>query len=281
MIRWGVIGVGIAGRARARALAADPRATPVLGYRGSPEAVGLEAAPSAAAVIAAVDAVAICAPDEAHPALVEAALRAGKHVVCEFPLAATARDARRLLDLARQQGTVLHVEHIELLGGAAQWLRAHAPQPTAGLIGFTSARASAPIAIGNLARVHRIMDVLGAPDALRIDLRAPKALQGALRFGGVEIALDFRFAPGLPRETRLRLDTPQGTVAQHNRTITLDGTPVALPQTGGLFAADQRHATARILDGAPPYVSEARLIAALALVEALDHAPLGAWLPLR
>ena len=44
MLRWGIIGVGRAGAARARALAADPRAEAVLGVRGDPVAAGLAAA---------------------------------------------------------------------------------------------------------------------------------------------------------------------------------------------------------------------------------------------
>jgi len=49
--------------------------------------------------IAIVD---ICAPTHAHPALAIAALRAGKHVLCEKPLARTAALARDIADAAAQ-----------------------------------------------------------------------------------------------------------------------------------------------------------------------------------
>lgn len=40
----------------------------------------------------ALDAVIICSPSDAHAAQTEQALRAGKHVLCEIPLALSGRD---------------------------------------------------------------------------------------------------------------------------------------------------------------------------------------------
>ena len=57
----------------------------------------------------AVDVVHITSPNDDHPAQAEAALRAGKHVVCEKPLALTSADTRRLRDLARETGLVAAV----------------------------------------------------------------------------------------------------------------------------------------------------------------------------
>ena len=61
-VRWGVLGVGRAGRARAKALRSDPRATLVGGWRGDPESVGLTAFQSFEDMLQHVDAVAICSP---------------------------------------------------------------------------------------------------------------------------------------------------------------------------------------------------------------------------
>ncbi|MBN1835053.1 MAG: Gfo/Idh/MocA family oxidoreductase [Spirochaetales bacterium] len=45
-----------------------------------------------------------CTPDDLHAEVSIAALRAGKHVVCEKPLAMTAADAQRMRDTALQSG---------------------------------------------------------------------------------------------------------------------------------------------------------------------------------
>jgi predicted dehydrogenase len=49
---------------------------------------------------ATIDLIDICAPTLAHPQLAIAALKAGKHVICEKPLARTAAAARQIADAA-------------------------------------------------------------------------------------------------------------------------------------------------------------------------------------
>jgi hypothetical protein len=53
-----------------------------------------------------VDVVHICTPNYPHRELAELALDAGKHVICEKPLAVSADDAERLAAAARQAGVV-------------------------------------------------------------------------------------------------------------------------------------------------------------------------------
>lgn len=53
-----------------------------------------------------VDMVSVCVRVEDHAALVEAALLAGKHVYCEWPLASNSRQAEALADLARHRGKI-------------------------------------------------------------------------------------------------------------------------------------------------------------------------------
>ena len=50
----------------------------------------------------AIDLIDICLPPHLHVSAVESALSAGKHVLCEKPLALNAESAQRLLDLDRQ-----------------------------------------------------------------------------------------------------------------------------------------------------------------------------------
>ena len=60
---------------------------------------------------AAVQAVHVCTPNNLHLPQSEAALKAGKHVMCEKPLAMNSRETKRLVDLARGEkraGAVAH-----------------------------------------------------------------------------------------------------------------------------------------------------------------------------
>ena len=56
-----------------------------------------------------VEAVLIAVPDRFHRELAEAALRAGKHVLVEKPLASTVEEARRLVEVQAETGLVLQV----------------------------------------------------------------------------------------------------------------------------------------------------------------------------
>ena len=55
----------------------------------------------------AVQVVDVCAPTHAHPELAIAALKAGKHVICEKPLARTTKEARQIADVAASAGRIL------------------------------------------------------------------------------------------------------------------------------------------------------------------------------
>jgi len=63
--------------------------------------------------LAGVDAVAIVTPPYTHAELAQAAIAAGKHVVCEKPFTRDVAEARALLDAARRAG-IVHVLGAEL-----------------------------------------------------------------------------------------------------------------------------------------------------------------------
>jgi predicted dehydrogenase len=60
----------------------------------------------------AIDVIHVCTPNATHVALAEAALKAGKHVVCEKPLATNVQDAAHLVELAATAGTVATVPFV-------------------------------------------------------------------------------------------------------------------------------------------------------------------------
>jgi predicted dehydrogenase len=70
-----------------------------------------------------IDAVAISTPVASHFGLATAALEAGKHVLVEKPMTATAESARRLIDAAERRRLVLMVDHTFIYTGAVRKVR--------------------------------------------------------------------------------------------------------------------------------------------------------------
>lgn len=58
-----------------------------------------------------IDLVDICTPHPSHADLAIRALRAGKHVICEKPMALEIEDAARMIDAAKQTGRHLYIGH--------------------------------------------------------------------------------------------------------------------------------------------------------------------------
>jgi len=123
-LRIGVAGVGHFGRYHALKVAESSRAKLAGVFdpdAARAETVGSEVAAPAmefAALLAASDALVIAAPAEAHHALAAEALRAGKHVLVEKPIAATLPQADELATMAATQGLVLQVGHQERFSAA-------------------------------------------------------------------------------------------------------------------------------------------------------------------
>ena len=71
----------------------------------------------------AIDAIAIATTVSTHYPLAMAALGAGKHVLVEKPLAASAEEAERLVEEAERQGLVLMVDHTFVYSGAVRKIK--------------------------------------------------------------------------------------------------------------------------------------------------------------
>ena len=118
-LQLGIVGLGRMGRFHAAAIAGVGEVEVVALAEPSPDALAqaMAIAPGAAPYPVVGDALAhpgleavlIAAPTSLHPPIVEAALSAGVHVLCEKPLALDLDDARRLAALARDQDRVLQV----------------------------------------------------------------------------------------------------------------------------------------------------------------------------
>jgi len=114
-LRAAVIGAGFVGRAHIEAL--RRLAIPVQGVLGSSPVRTQEACRSLGIARAyqsmeelasdpSVDVVHICTPNHLHFPETQSALKAGKHVMCEKPLAMNTKETAALVELARQQGRV-------------------------------------------------------------------------------------------------------------------------------------------------------------------------------
>jgi predicted dehydrogenase len=114
-VRFGIVGTGFMARVHAHAVRAAGGT--VVGLAGSSPARAREAAGQLQVGWAAgsleelvdspdVDVVSVCTPNHLHLPMAEQALAAGKHVVCEKPLALTPEDAERLSAAAAAAGVV-------------------------------------------------------------------------------------------------------------------------------------------------------------------------------
>lgn len=70
-----------------------------------------------------IDAVAIATPVATHFSLAMAALRAGKHVWLEKPMAETSLQARALVEEAEKRGLTLHIDHTFIYTGPVKKMR--------------------------------------------------------------------------------------------------------------------------------------------------------------
>lgn len=125
-VRIGVVGVGHLGYHHARNYAGLDDVT-LAGVADTDEARGEKAAAdfgvpwyrSAGELIAAgVDAVSVVVPTSAHHDITLKFLDAGADVLVEKPIAATAAEAREMVDAAAANGRILQVGHIERFNGA-------------------------------------------------------------------------------------------------------------------------------------------------------------------
>ena len=64
----------------------------------------------------------VCTPNDTHAELSIAALEAGKHVLCEKPMAKTAEDARRMLEASERTGKKLSIAYQNRFRADSRWL---------------------------------------------------------------------------------------------------------------------------------------------------------------
>ena len=308
-LRIGVIGAGHFGRFHARKIAASPRTTlsgihdldSARAEKIGAEAGGVPALPLEA-LFAASHAVVIAAPADAHYALAEQALIAGKHVLVEKPLAATLKQADRLAALAHDTGLVLQVGHLLRYSAEHHAIAARITRPLyieATRIAPFKPRGTDVSVILDL-MIHDLDLVLSLVDS---DIESVDAIGAAVSSPFEDIAnARVRFVNGcvatitasrisLKTERKMRLFSEEGYCSADfvARKLTMIGREHGIPVPGtdgflldevgwedhDVLEAEHAAFAASCLDGAPVVVDAAAgrraLAAALAVTEGIER----------
>ncbi len=306
-IRVGIVGTGFAAKLRAEMLVADARAQLVTVSGHNPDKTeafcqtfGAQAAVSWRKLVERddLDLVIVCTVNRDHGAIVLAALENDKHVVVEYPLSLDVSEAARAIELAAQKQKLLHIEHIELLGGLHQAIKTSLP-----LIGkvfytryvtITSVHSvqerwtyqhslfGFPL-IGAISRLHRFTDLFGEVTSVNCQTQfwdtKPDFYKACL------CNAQLRFANGVFAEA---VYGKGDTFWQSENVFTIygeAGTLVFTPESGqliqgdnrqtievgtrrGLFAKDMDMVLDCLLNGTPLYVNNASSLYALKVADA-------------
>jgi len=118
-MRAGVVGTGYLGRLHARILTEMDVAA--VGFVETNDAVAAEVEQnlklrrfeSVAALAKEIDCAVVATPTTTHFDVARELLEAGVDVMIEKPITASADDARRLIDIARERGRIIQVGHVE------------------------------------------------------------------------------------------------------------------------------------------------------------------------
>jgi len=338
-IRWGLIGTGFAATRRAEAIAAHPRAQLVAiagrdWHKTQTFCQTLQATLASPTVSAAtiaelavdhwrslltrddIDAIAVCTISSDHAQQAEAILRHDKHAIVEYPLAFDPQVAQDLLNLARSRDRLLHVEHIELLGGLHRAAIEHLPRlgtphygryvtlqpkhPAPRRWSYHHAEFGFPF-VGALSRVMRLVDIFGAVARVSASVRYwpeghnPVAgyytscfARGVLEFrSGVTAELIYGKGDRIWKaQNQFEIWGETGTlILEPDRGWFLgyreqDELPIGSRR--GLFAQDTDAVMAALLKGAPLYVQPEQSLYALEVAEGLRRsADGGEWLAIE
>jgi biliverdin reductase len=253
----------------------------------------------------AVQLVIISNLNNAHAEIARAALFAGKHVIVEYPLALEVSTAESLIARADNKNCLLHVEHIELLGGVHQALLAALPKigtpfyaryatitpqnPAPQKWTFNHEMFGFPL-MGALSRLHRFTNSFGAvsqvgcqanylhPEGVNQGYYASCICSAQLQFASGLIA-DVIYGKGegvwVP-ERQLEVQGDRGALVFNGDTgvlINAQGEqPLETTGRRGLFARDTAAVLDYLLESKPLYVTTAESLYTMRVAEAARKA---------
>ncbi len=305
VVRVGIVGTGYAAKLRAETFQKDERSQVVAIVGHTPEKTQefaqiyqAEALTSWVDLVQAdIDLVAISNVNKEHGAIATAALQNNKHVVVEYPLALDVAEAEKIVALARDRDKMLHVEHIELLGGLHQALKQNLP--TIGEVFYARYATVTPQRpaphkwtyhkelfgfplVAALSRLHRLTDLFGEVTSVSCQNRywgegefyQACLCTAQLKFTSGVIA-DVTYGKGetLWQDERkfevhgekggLIFDGDAGKLVRSDET-----TPIEVGSRRGLFAKDTNMVLNHLLAGTDMYVSPVASLYALKVADA-------------
>ncbi len=195
IIRVGLVGTGYAAQRRAEAFQDSPLSeliavvgNSVENTQGFCKTYSINSVGSWQELVndSTLDLICICNVNRDHGLIVRGALSANKHVIVEYPLTLNPPEAGDLINLARQKQKLLHVEHIEILGGVHQALKKHLPEiGTPFLARYSTILSKAKVPphwtysydlygfplIAAVSRINRFTDLFGELDSVNCNAR--------------------------------------------------------------------------------------------------------------
>lgn len=190
-IRVGIIGTGYVAKMRSEVFQADPRSQLIAVAGHAPDSVeafanqcNIEAEVGWRKLIERddIDLIVICSVNRDHDIMTQTALEQNKHVIVEYPLSLNPQTAQDLITLAQQKQKLLHVEHIELLGGLhnsiqnaldqigkifyIRYVTLSAKHPAPRKWTYQPSLFGFPF-VGALSRLHRLIDLLGTVNTVQ------------------------------------------------------------------------------------------------------------------
>jgi biliverdin reductase len=307
-IRVGIIGTGFAAKVRAQNITAESRTQLVAVAGRTPDrtvefAAGfqVQAIDSWQALLQMpdIDLVIVATINGDHSKIVRAAIAAGKHTIVEYPLALHAHEAAEIIALAQTKKVLLHVEHIELLGGLHQTMREQlhhlgeiyyarystiVPQrPVPPKWTFNRTEFGFPLSAA-LSRLHRFTDLFGSIESINCnnqywggvgDYYTTCLCTAQFRFKNSSAIGEIAYGKG----EGLWQGSRKFEVHGANGALIFDGdegvliqagisTPLDLGARKGLFAKDLELVLDHLIDGKPNYVMPAASLGTLRVADA-------------
>jgi biliverdin reductase len=307
-IRVGLVGTGFAAKLRAQTLQGDSRARLITVAGHSPEKTsafsqdfGAEPEVSWRKLVERedLDLIIICTVNRDHGTIAGAALENDKHVVVEYPLSLDLSEAQGLLALSLEKGKLLHIEHIELLGGLHQALKQalpsigkifssryvtiHPERPVPQRWTYQHSLFGFPL-MGALSRLHRFTDLFGKVTRVHCQSQfwdtQPDFFRACLCHAQLEFAHG-HFAESVygkgetfwHSENSFTVYGEEGTlIFTPEKGLIIQGDTTQTVEVGarrGLFVKDTQMVLEHLTEGTPLYVNPVDSVYALEVADAL------------